>query len=53
MKWNGYHFVLADVLASELVGVQRNDASDDWTLHYGPLELGRVDAKGRFKRKPA
>jgi putative transposase len=53
MKWNGHHFVLADVLSSELVGVERNDPTDDWTLHYGPLELGRLDAKGRFKRKPA
>lgn len=49
LKWNGHHFLLTDVLAGELVGLERTEA--EWRLHYGPLELGALDNRGRFRKK--
>jgi putative transposase len=50
MKWRGHHFMLSEVLAGELVGCKRID-EDEWTLSYGPLELGTLDRIGRFRQK--
>ena len=49
VKWQGNHFDLGQVLASELIGLQRTDTG--WTLQYGPLPLGVLDVRGRFRRK--
>jgi transposase InsO family protein len=50
VKWNTRHFMLTDVLAGELVACERID-SGAWKLHYGPLELGVLDSKGKFRQK--
>lgn len=49
VKWQGNHFDLGQVLASELIGLQRTELG--WTLHYGPIQLGLLDERGRFRRK--
>jgi transposase InsO family protein len=50
VKWAGHHFPLADVLASEPIGLERAEHGD-WRLHYGPLLLGTLTSRGRFKPK--
>jgi transposase InsO family protein len=50
VKWAGHHFPVAEVLASEPIGVERTEPGD-WRLHYGPLLLGTLTSRGRFKPK--
>jgi len=49
VKWQGTHFYLSDTLAGEPVGLSEL-AEGLWSIHYGPIELGRVDAAGKFSR---
>lgn len=50
VKWAGHHFPVADILASELLGLHRT-VQGEWRLHYGPLLLGTLTTRGRFTPK--
>jgi hypothetical protein len=51
IKWRGELVFLSEALIGEPVGIA---AVDDglWLVRYGPIELGQLDAAGRF-HKPA
>ena len=50
IKWHGRLIFISQVLAGEPVGLCEHD-TDHWRIDYGPIELGTIDPKGRF-RKP-
>lgn len=50
IKWHGRLIFISQVLAGEPVGLCEHD-TDHWRVDYGPIELGTIDPKGRF-RKP-
>lgn len=43
IKWQGGFVRISNVLAGEPVGLYQTNA-DSWTVYYGPMELGRLDA---------
>lgn len=47
-KWAGHHFRLADALASTIIGWEALP-DDGWRASYGPLVLGTLDHRGRFR----
>ncbi len=49
-KWAGAHFRLADALAGTTIGWERQ-AEDGWRAYYGPLALGTLDGRGRFRSR--
>jgi len=44
IKWKGGFVRISNVLAGEPVGLSQTD-EDTWTIYYGPIELGRLDAR--------
>jgi putative transposase len=48
IKWRGQPIFLTEVLTGETVGLDEI-ADGTWSVHFGPLELGRIrDSTGRF-----
>jgi len=43
IKWKGGFVRISNVLAGEPIGLHQTD-EDSWTVYYGPMELGRLDA---------
>jgi len=43
IKWKGSFVRVSNILAGEAVGLYRTD-EESWTVYYGPMELGRLDA---------
>ena len=50
VEWTRQHFRLAEVPAEATIGLERLEVGD-WRVHYGPLVLGTVTHRGRFKTK--
>ena len=49
IKWAGERIFISEALIGEPVGL--HEIGDGlWLIHYGPIELGSIDHKGRFKR---
>lgn len=48
IKWRGAEVYLSETLQGEPVALE--EADDGWTVRYGPLLLGTIDAKNRFRR---
>jgi len=44
IKWQGKLIYVTNTLIGEPVGLYQTD-EDLWTLYYGALELGRLDAR--------
>lgn len=51
IKWHGRSIFISQALAGEPVGLAEAE-NGCWTVSFGPIELGVIDHKGRF-RKPA
>ncbi len=49
IKWRGQLLFIGQVLAGEPVGLLEQPAGG-WRIDYGPIELGVIDAKGRFHK---
>jgi len=52
VKWLGHLIYLSQTLAGEPVGLTPT-ADGLWAVHYGPIELGSIDAAGKFARRAA
>jgi transposase InsO family protein len=52
IKWNGGLVFLGEALIREPVGLVEGDHGC-WQVHYGPIELGTIDAAGNFARRKA
>lgn len=49
IKWAGERIFISEALIGEPVGL--HEIEDGlWLVQYGPIELGAIDHKGRFKR---
>jgi transposase InsO family protein len=55
IKWRNGFLYVSQTLAGEPVGLEEGD-DGAWQMYYGPIELGRIDARGRFcvprRRRP-
>jgi len=55
IKWRNGFLYVSQALAGEPVGLEERD-NGVWQLHYGPIELGSIDARGRLcvprRRRP-
>jgi putative transposase len=49
IKWLGHPVFLSETLAGEPIGLTQT-ADGIWAVRYGPLDLGRIDAAGKFAR---
>jgi len=49
IKWQGGCVYLSTTLRGEPVGLSEID-DGRWAMHYGPVELGTIDAVGEFSR---
>jgi len=52
IKWRGGLVFLTETLSGEPVGISEID-DGRWAVRYGPLELGTIDATGKFARRAA
>jgi len=52
IKWRGALIFLTQTLSSEPVGISEID-DGRWAVCYGPIELGIIDATGKFTRRAA
>jgi transposase InsO family protein len=50
IKWRGEEVFIGETLAGEPVGLEPSGAGGEWNVRFGPLMLGFVDAKNRFRR---
>jgi transposase InsO family protein len=48
IKWRGGEVYLSETLQGEPVALE--EVEGGWSVKYGPLLLGRIDAKNRFRR---
>jgi transposase InsO family protein len=51
IKWRGNTIYVGTALVGEPIGLLEDQAGD-WTLHYGPIELGFIAHDGDRLRKP-
>jgi len=49
IKWRGGYTYLSSTLSGEPVGFSEIDDAR-WAVRYGPIELGTIDAAGKFSR---
>jgi putative transposase len=49
LKWRGSQVFVSETLRGEPVGIELA-GDDQWAVRYGPLLLGHIDAKNRFRR---
>ena len=49
IKWLGHSIFLSETLAGEPIGFTQT-AEGVWAVRYGPLDLGSIDATGKFAR---
>jgi transposase InsO family protein len=49
VKWRGCDVFVSETLRGEPIGIEQT-AEDQWTVRYGPLLLGHIDARNRFHR---
>lgn len=52
IKWQSKLVFLSEVLIGEPVGLEETE-DGTWTVCYGPVELGSLDAQGKFHRPGA
>jgi len=52
IKWQNKLVFLSEVLIGEPVGLEETE-DGIWTVRYGPVELGSIDAQGKFHRPVA
>ena len=53
IKWRGGRLFLSETLIGEPVGLCQIDDEGSWQICYGPVELGIIDAKGKFAARKA
>jgi len=49
IKWRGRLVFIGEAFIGEPVGLEEID-EDCWAVRYGPVDLGSLDAKGKFVR---
>jgi transposase InsO family protein len=52
IKWQGQLVFIGAALVGEPVGLAETD-DGQWQVRYGPIELGSIDAAGKFVRRKA
>jgi putative transposase len=53
IKWRNQPIFISQVLAGEPVGLHEIDEDGRWEICYGPIELGTIDAVGKFCARKA
>jgi putative transposase len=52
IKWRGQLVFIGEALVGEPVGLAETE-DGQWQVRYGPIELGSIDAAGKFVRRKA
>ena len=52
IKWDGKLVFITEALVGEPVGLLETE-DGHWKVHYGPIELGVIDARGNFSKRKA
>lgn len=49
IRWRGQSVYVSESLAGEPIGIAERD-NGEWDVRFGPVHLGHIDHKGRFRR---